>query len=462
MRRSENSRLAAILINIGIAVMMVGLFALTGAYLVLYVRAGQAEERTQFDMRFLTSSTQEAERDTDRALLSPTAVAVKTDGICRAIWNETAVIDELCETLRVSVYSALSGEGTAVPEEEWIRGISAPDAVCLFYAAELPYQILYAFAAAGEADLAPLTRADYIGVSEVLFLPTEDDTLRTLLVRGESGVFRFSASQAPQTSQFSAFAETYDSYFCTASLTIEDNVTVLRALERISARTISVTDTVASLLLYQPGDIDALLRLFSFNPDKLNEHTEPDGTRVFVESHGVLRADMSALTYTAAEDGGVSVSGLIGNEEGTDIYGYLRAASHILRRLGQMNVQYTGGDSSLYLYSVTARDGAISLAFSYRCDNIALVTGSSETVLTITFRGERLIAFTYRMYAVTRMLEEQRLMLPSYVVHVLSPEDTAAVRLIYRVDPAASQGLTAEWMVMPYGAEKEETWAGRE
>ena len=53
------------------------------------------------------------------------------------------------------------------------------------------------------------------------------------------------------------------------------------------------------------------LRFLNFNPDKLNYHIEQDGTYVYVESHGILRAGASEMLYQATDSGGIDITGIV-------------------------------------------------------------------------------------------------------------------------------------------------------
>ena len=124
--------------------------------------------------------------------------------------------------------------------------------------------------------------------------------------------------------------------------------------------------------------LEDLFRLLNFNPDKLRYHMEADGTYVYVESHGILRMDTKTIAYTAAEQGGVSLSKIVGQDASGDIYTYLRAASYIVGRLNDMDNQYTGGDAQLRLTSVSAVNGSVTLDFAFYSENVEIYTKSGN------------------------------------------------------------------------------------
>ncbi len=459
MRSLLPQRRASAWLNAVIALLLATLFFLSGLYVVGYVRASRAQTEAPFDMRFLSASAQEISRGIDRALLAPQAIAIRTGGVCRAVLNSGAVIGEMYDALADVWLSAASGAAETIGEDVWREAVAHADGVWISYAAELPIEVIAAFAAAGEAE-EKLSREEraYLGVAEWFLLPDGSGRLATVLAHGSGGACRFIAADAPVWSEYAAVAATYANVFYGASLTAAAHGGALIVTDRIEARRITAANSAVLLLTQQTADNVAFLRLLSFNPDKLNEHTEADGTRVCVESHGVLRMDASSVAYTAAEGGGIPIAAWNGADDGADVYGYLRAASNFLRQLEQIDAQYSGGDAQLRLARVGAADGAIELSFAFRYENVPVLREAEDTALVMSFRGDCLTALTYRPLNVRSTLTNRRTVLADYARRVLSPDAEAAVRLVYRAENQGVDSLAAEWLVTPYAEERE--WAG--
>ena len=186
--------------------------------------------------------------------------------------------------------------------------------------------------------------------------------------------------------------------------------------------------------------------MLNYNPDKLRYHTETDGTFVYVESHGVLRMDARSIQYSATEQGGIPLSRIIGRDATGDIYSYLRAASHIVWRLSDMDPLYTGGDAGLLLRSVTTSEGAVTLHFGFCSDNIEIYRSARNTGLTITFKNDKIVDVSLYMTIVSRSASVHRLMMQSWCREYLAPGVPAALRPVYRMEEGAIS-MSAEWLV---------------
>ena len=168
-------------------------------------------------------------------------------------------------------------------------------------------------------------------------------------------------------------------------------------------------------------------------------------TYVYVESHGVLRMDARTIRYSAAEQGGIALSRIVGQNTTGDIYTYLRAASHIIWRLSDMDPMYTGGDAQLFLHSVTSDNGEITLAFSLCSDNIELYKSDENIGLTLTFKEDKIIRMEHRITVVRRGLDERKLMLQSWYKEQLAPHMPVVMRPIYRMEDSIISA-SAEWI----------------
>lgn len=456
----RRQRIFSAALNVLIGVLLLVLFLQCGIYIARSARVRRARSGVPFDMRVLSASTKDVARNLNPDLLLPETVAVQNAGETRAIFNSVAVMGDLCSDLSGTVLSAFSGEPVRQEESVWHTALTQ-NGVYVRYLAEFPYQILHVFAAAAQGSAERLYRTEpYIGVREMIFLAGSDGSLDRVFVRGAGGVYSFSAETELMLADVQRYAEEYDSLFYRCTLQESTGVAELTVDAPISARSVVISDRILSLLSANADDWNVFLRLLDFNPDKLNTHTEPDGTRVYVESHGVLRTDSYGITYQATESSGVSAAALSGTSGSFDVYAALRASSYLIARLSEMNAMYTGGDAALMLNSVSAAGEALTLTFGYRCDNIPLLGSDGEDYLTVTFTGGRLTELHFRMIVVSRSLVETRVFLQTWSRQLLAPEDGAEMRLVYRTD-SVSNTASAQWAAVVATREEDKTtWAG--
>ena len=156
--------------------------------------------------------------------------------------------------------------------------------------------------------------------------------------------------------------------------------------------------------------------------------------------------DARSVQYSATEQGGISLSRIIGREASGDIYSYLRAASHIVWRLSDMDPLYTGGDAELRLRSVTTSEGAVTLHFGFCTDNVEIYRSNGDTGLRVTFKDDRIVDISIYMTIVSRSTNVQKLMLQSWCKEYLAPGAPAAMRPVYRMEEGAIS-ISAEWLV---------------
>lgn len=424
--------------NLLLAFLLALLFFQCALYIWQYASIRRTSADIPFNMKMLSSTSAKSTVAIDGKLLSPEVMAVSYEGECRALFHSTAVVEEMYANVGACLAEAFLESPERVEADVWQNAV-AGDYVYAKYAGELPYQVVYALAAAQTGSEEQLRRADYVGVREILLSADADGALTTLLVRGESGVFRFALSGEKKAVDFSEQASLFDSVFTRASLVDNGSCCTVLLEDAVSVRPIYAAAGVTSLLIVQQD----VLRLLNFNPDKLNYHVEPDDTVVYVESHGVFRVGEEDLVYQASEAGGISIDGLNGGDA-EDIYAYLRVASYLIAQLAEQNSQF-GGDAKLYLESVTGSGASVTMQFSFRCDNIAIVA-DTDYGLTLTFADGKLTALKYRHLIVRRNPEERRVFLQSWYKRMLGGDETADTRLVYALNTDSNM-VSASWAV---------------
>ena len=441
-------------LNLLICALLIALLGQCASFLAEFVSKGKTDGEIPFEMQMLSTSTQDSHLNIDDALFQPLLIAVSSDGDASAVINSAAVVQELYTDISLCLYDALQNEPEPISDDRWRAAALGENYVYVQYPSEFPYQIVFAFAAAKEESDGQIRRADaYIGVREALLIPDKTGEIARLLVRGRNGAYEFAAHADMDMRTFVQYAETYPDVFYWGTMRSTNADTEFVVLERIAARDIYASEIGVSAVIANRSHLDSLLRLLNYNPDKLRYHTETDGAFVYVESHGVLRMDARTIQYSAAEQGGIPLSRIMGRESSGDIYTYLRTASHIVWRLADMDVLYTGGDAGLLLRSVSSQNGEITLSFRFCSDNIEIYGNGRNTGLTITFKEDKIIQIVHHITVVRRGLEERKLMLQSWCKEQLAPNTTADMRPVYRMEEG-SISMWAEW-IAEVGAQEE-------
>lgn len=434
-------------LNLLICVLLVTLLAQCGVFLAQFVENGKTDGEIPFEMQMLSTSTQDSRLNIDADLFQPSLIAVSSGGKSSAILNSSAVVREVYTDISLCLFDALQNEPVEVSADRWNEAALGENYVYVQYPAEFPYQIVFAYAAATAESDRQIRRADtYIGVREALMLPDESGKISLVFVRGKGGSYAFATESEADMERFAAYPGAYPDVFYPGALSVAEGRAEFSVSEKIAVRDVFVSEIGVSALLSNRDHLEDLFRLLNYNPDKLRYHTETDGTFVYVESHGVLRMDARSVQYSATEQGGISLSRIIGREASGDIYSYLRTASHIVWRLSDMDPLYTGGDAELRLRSVTTSEGAVTLHFGFCTDNVEIYRSNGDTGLRITFKDDRIVDISIYMTIVSRSTNVQKLMLQSWCKEYLAPGAPAAMRPVYRMEEGAIS-ISAEWLV---------------
>lgn len=433
-----SERLLAIALNVLIGVLLGTVFLQCGLYLRQYARTRGDDSEVPFNMRMLSASASDAGSMLQADLLTPAMIAISEDGTAYAALHSAVVIGDLYEELSPFLADCLAQTPTFVNDTMWQLSIASPKVIYIRYHGELPYQILHAFASASAGEETYLHDPTAIGVQELCLRLTGETA--QLLVRGSEGVYAFSAPLRDPGASFFHYVDNYPEVFYLCTLTGTARPAALLT-ERVVTREIAVSTGVASQIAANDTHFTRWLRSFRFNPDKLNYHTEPDGTTVYVESHGILSCRTDRITYTASEGGGVSVDEFCTPYE-IDLYTYLRAASAFLSEVSSMHIYYTGGDAVPRLTSVTADGEAVTLHFGLYVDNLPVYYNEESTLISMTFTGEFVTEVAWHPVLVTKQLTEQNALLEAWSRSVLG---TSEVRLAYRADETRKT-VGAEWI----------------
>ncbi len=432
----------AVGLNLLIGVLLLLVFVQCGVYLDRYSYTRLGDEDIPFDMRMLSVSAQESDRSLGTEWIQPAEIAVSVNGTARSVLNASGVLTELYGVLTPILSDCLASEPKPVDSSAWRSAVTAPDVIYIRYAGYYPYQILHAFLADNGEEDAFLKNALAVDVCE-LCLSFGEETA-TVTLRGKNGVYVFTAPLQEDPLPLFAYPDTYRDafYTCTLSDTVPGGAVTVT--QRVDARDAAVTVGIPGQIAGNEEHMLAWLSAWQFNPDKLNSHTETDGSVVYVESHGVLWWGAEQIVYTAAEDGGVSVDEFCTPYD-IDVYTYLKAAVSWINKVSAMQIQYTGGDALLRLTGVTAEDDAVTLRFGLFLDNLPVFVDGENTAVALTFRDNRVTEMTWKPVLVSKTLSSRKLFLEAWSQEMLGSE---ALRAGYAAEDLADGTKTvgAQWL----------------
>ncbi len=448
----KNDRILSIAFNVLIVILLLCIFLQCGIFLNRYADTRRGDASIPFDMQMLSASGQDQKRVLDADLLLPAVIAVSEGGNAQAILNSDAVMRDLYDALAEPLSACFSSEPFAWDASRWADTVTLPDVIYIRYHAPLPYQIIHAFlkVAADSEDRIRDPRS--VSVSELCLVFENNEA--TVVVRGEDGVYAFRAPADQTVSEYASYARDYQEFFYFCTLSADASVNALTVEGRIASREIEAFGNTAVLIRSSETDSTEWLRRFRFNPDKLNHHTEVDGTEVYVETHGVMFFGADAVRYTSAEDGGIPLNEFCSVGQQADVYTYLRAASAWIAEVGAMDSRYTGGDAAPRLSSVHSDGEQVTLVFGLYADNLPVFLGETPARISMTFRGTSLTEMEWQTLLIIKQLDTKTAFFESWSRTVLGSPD---VRLAYRVNSVGGT-YAAEWIA--YRTVKEALWDG--
>lgn len=194
---------------------------------------------------------------------------------------------------------------------------------------------------------------------------------------------------------------------------------------------------------------EALLTLFSYNPNKASSYYEADtDTVVFVETHGTLRASMDSLIYEAAEQGGLAVADLVRKSEGAlNLRDDIMACEGLADQLRQTDAACVGGDAVPQLTAIGTQGDALVLEYAYAYNNVTV--DQSGPALRLTVRAHRIVGVSlsvccYRAEETVVRIGSQQWML-NLADYLYSRDGTVSrIDLCYAVDADPTR-LRADW-----------------
>lgn len=225
--------------------------------------------------------------------------------------------------------------------------------------------------------------------------------------------------------------------------------------------------------------ISDILKLFTFNANRLNTYTESGGqVTAYVETVGTLKLSSDGtMEFTASEVGpecGVAVSDYLGytSYDGEySAYDLLKAADSFMTSLGALDRRLVGGDGRLLLTRLYSSESGLTVEFGYTFDGTLVCSPdfSPVTAARFTVRGGRFVSilvkpmtFTAQGNRVRGYGQEWTLSNILRVLDETSPgtalSDGGMSMLCLLPDDASGAGiLTPEWIYFHSPAEETET-----
>ena len=346
----------------------------------------------------------------------------------------------------------------------WLGCTDTDGYVYVRYHTEFPLSILYAYSRGNDdAGVYRSLKSDEAMIYE--FFIVKDDSSSVLVARdANKNVYRFTAESAEsfdfsgleryggRGEEFSFACEIFDGD------KLADTVPIL--LDPLSAERISTKNVILDEL----GDPESesfrsLMRLFDFNPDKLNGYndTDDDSSSVFVETHGNLRMSAKRLEYTASSDGGVSVLDFLGYRKSDSDYNIsdmLKATQGFVEAARAVGEESFGGDADLGITHISYSDGRLVLEYSYFYDNVYVAYGEEGYAVRFEIRDNLFESIVVRPRFIESAGESRRNFLQKMIINMQSDrifaEEASSVnmKLRYVAEQIENDAIDTEWALL--------------
>jgi len=443
-RGKPKGRRTGVVFNIAIAVLFFAVIGLTAANIALLTMSAASEGDVPLRMEQLTADSGQNRIDTGGYLV-PSFIGFRAGREQVGISAGYNTVYDLYAWLFPVLTDVLTDGFEEVPADRWQKAAAEKTFVYVKYHSPVPYQLIHAFAG-GESE----SYADALNIYELFILP--DSGFRILARTAAGTVYEFGG--------------TYESYFIAEDLSelirsyrrsvtpfvfTGDSAQDPQFTDRIRTRNIVISENSASVIRERRSDMESLLLLMDFNPDKLYTHEESDTGYVFVENHGVLRILDEGMEYTAASyDGGIAVSKMLGYYDSGEytVSDYINASCLILNRVKSLNTAYIGGDAEIVLDSAeSGSDGSVTFRFIYTFDNLRIA--GCDPAFVIRFRSGAVMELHLYSVSARHQGEQYDSLLEAWYYEAAQanvPENAgiADVRLVYRA-AFPEKPVAAEW-----------------
>ncbi len=448
--KNDRKRILDIIIQATAAALVVLLIVLTGAMIMAFGRSNQTSSKVPFNLDMLTADKKSNISEIDGYLL-PEFIGLSLDGEKYGISTSSNIIFELYTLISPALSELISEENFSKAESTaWDAFAENEKFVYVRYRTQITDNIVGMFADASSGIENKERNRALAYVYELFLLPEESSGGLTLAVRsidGEVSIFKGDASLFDYD-RLSNTALSYRSSFTRFVFAGEKYSSKLNTepvfIDPIATREVMLSSDTGMFVFNSDSYREAVMRLFSVNPDKLlSEHENEDGSISYTDVHGMLYLRMSGFEYQSTSYGGIDIEKIIGYTEKIGMREYVRASVELISQLRSINKFFVGNDADAMFYSVEASGGRVKITYEYALDNVR-ITGDTPAFVAEFENGKLMYAKTTAVAAKT-LLSRVNSYSESWFFGTLgSGVIPANVSLVYESDYKASSVL-AKW-----------------
>jgi hypothetical protein len=243
------------------------------------------------------------------------------------------------------------------------------------------YQMIFAYASEkltiAESDVAVMKNYDNgVYVSEIIIIPDKNTAAHRFIAYvcdGEGNYYEFKQGENVIASVF-YFSKLADSASSIDSLKFylskdgeSEIFSNLKSVQPIIDAELETEDIYAEPVQMINSKIThPLMRLFGYNPDKLNGMIDENGVGIYIDSHSRIRLETGGFTYRAFDTTmGIKLESLLGYsvDDKLNLFDKLTAVDNLINSLADISPSLVGGEAALCLGDVYYEDGL--LVFEY-------------------------------------------------------------------------------------------------
>ncbi len=447
--RNDRKRILEIIIQATAVALIVLLIVLTGAVIAAFGRSNLTSGNVPFNLDMLTADKKSNISEID-GYLTPEFIGLSFDGEKYGISTSSNIVSELY-TLISPALSELIAEGNFSKADSalWDTLAENEKFVYVRYHAQITDNIIGMFADASSGVENNDRDRVLAYVYELFLIPTRSRGGLLLATRSSEGeVAFFEGESLFDYDKFSNTALSYRSSFTRFVFAGEKFSSRLSTepvfIDPIATREVMLSSNTGMFVFNNDSYREALMRLFSINPDKLlSEHEDPDGSISYADVHGMLYLRMSGFEYQSTSDGGVAIEKIIGYTEKIGVREYVRTSVELISQLRSINKFFVGNDADAMFYSVEASDGRVKITYEYALDNVR-ITGDSPAFVAEFENGKLVYAKTTAVAAKTLLSRVNSYSESWFFGTLESGIVPLNVSLVYESDYKASSVL-AKW-----------------
>ena len=306
--------------------------------------------------------------------------------------------------------------------------------IYLSYHTPVLYQLIYAYAAGtltvSADDTAALTEGEQGAyIKEIIIIPDNNQAAHRFLAYAYdpvNGYFEFRPGEHIVASDF-YISKLSDSDGNTCEFSFSSAPTEGPAKPMISDQLSFDLISVSPLAVPEGEDLDTLLRLFGYNPDKLDVFAdEAEGSSVYIDSHSRLKiggdsisfATSDAYATTGGTKRGLGIDDLLGysSDGAPTLFDKLTAVDNFIGRLEECIGRSMGGEGMLCLGDIYSEESLLVIEYILTYDNIAV---GSEPYLRAVLTDETVCEIEIDLLGVSVQDGEENSPPPDFVLRGL-------------------------------------------